>query len=163
VVRDCLRNQDGGFAREGLCARVNHVLEHENLQATSRGTASRWLKPVAGMAIAASVALMAVMAVDPGTSPALQSPGGVAESGSVESFTSPQGLSQIPVSSQAVSSQRMDSYLLRHYQAAGSSGGRSFVALVPVMVKSQASASEQAVDTDSEDNAEDTINTPDTQ
>jgi sigma-E factor negative regulatory protein RseA len=135
VVRDCLRDHEGGFSSEDLCARVNRALQNDRAHTTRPGPASRWLRPVAGMAIAASVALVAVMAVNPGGAPAVEATPGLA--GTTEAFTSPQGLSTSTVSSRAVSSQRMNSYLLRHYQAAGSGHGRGIVGFVPVLVTSQ--------------------------
>ena len=71
VVRDCLRDQEGGFSSEDLCARVNQALENDRTHTARSGPATRWLRPVAGMAIAASVALVAVMAVNPGGVPAV--------------------------------------------------------------------------------------------
>ena len=131
VARDCLRNPDGGLAREDLCARVNQALEEEQLPAQSRKGLA-WLRPVAGAAIAASVALVAVFAVNPGGNPGVTPTTSMAGTTAVESFSSPQGLPGSTVATQAVSTQRMNSYLLRHYQAAGN--GRGAVGLMPVMV-----------------------------
>jgi len=131
VARDCLRNPDGGLAREDLCARVNQALEEEQLPAQGRKGLA-WLRPVAGAAIAASVALVAVFAVNPGGNPGVTPTTSMAGTTAVESFSSPQGLPGSTVATQAVSTQRMNSYLLRHYQAAGN--GRGAVGLMPVMV-----------------------------
>lgn len=163
VVRDCLRHQDGGFAQEDLCSRVNQVLEKEDVQHGPRRSVARWLKPVAGMAIAASVALVAVMAVDPGQAPSVQSATGIAENSTMESFTSPQGMSSANVSSQAVSSQKMNPYLLRHYQVTGSSSGRGFVAFVPVLVTSKVSGTGEPDEPAVEKDSGDTANNPDLQ
>ena len=65
----------------------------------------------------------------------------VAGDPSVESFSSPQGQYRPTVASQAVSSQKMNSYLLRHYQAAGN--GRGAVGLMPVMVIARPAAAAQ--------------------
>lgn len=131
VARDCLRNPDGGLAREDLCARVNRALEEEQVPTQSRKGLA-WLRPVAGAAIAASVALVAVLAVNPGGKPGVAPTATIADTTAVESFSSPQGLPGATVATQAVSTQRMNSYLLRHYQAAGN--GRGAVGLMPVMV-----------------------------
>jgi len=131
VVRDCLRNPEGGLAREDLCERVNRALEEEQDLAPGRSRLA-WLRPVAGAAIAASVALVAVLAVNPGATPTVSPATSVAGSAALESFSSPQGLPGSTVATQAVSSQKMNSYLLRHYQAAGN--GRGAVGLMPVMV-----------------------------
>lgn len=133
VVRDCLRNQDGGFAREDLCARVNRVLDEEPRGTMRHRPSLAWLRPVAGAAIAASVALVAVLAVDPGVSPTVTPPGTVVNgTAAAESFSSPQGMQSSRLESRTVSTQRMNSYLLRHYQVAGN--GRGAVGLMPVMV-----------------------------
>jgi len=163
VVRDCLRHQDGGLAQDDLCSRVNKALEDEDVQLRPARSVARWLKPVAGMAIAASVALVAVMAVDPATAPSFQPATGVVESSTVESFNSPQGFSPTNVTSQTVSSQKMNPYLLRHYQVTGSSSGRGFVTFVPVMVTGRASAEAGTIDQDREKEPTDTVDSTDTQ
>lgn len=144
LVRDCLRHQDGSIAAGDLCARVSNALENESHASPVRRQQARWLKPVAGMAIAASVALMAVVAVGPGIPGGQRAGGELAGDAQVESFTSPQSLTPAPYSSQAsFSSQpgagnsanrKMDSYLLRHYQATGATGGKGFVTFVPIVV-----------------------------
>lgn len=144
LVRDCLRNQDGGIAQEDLCSRVSRALENEEVAAPQRAM-SRWLKPVAGAAIAASVALVAVMAVGPGAAPVQQLPGGVADNSAAQPFASPQGYSHHAATQQAslVPAEKMNDYLLRHYQAAGA-GGRGFVGIVPFVVTQGDAVSEPA-------------------
>lgn len=153
VVRDCLRNPDGGLARDDLCTRVNRALEEEQVPAPRRPGLG-WFRPVAGAAIAASVALVAVLAVNPGANPGMAPATSVAGDTAVESFSSPQGLSPPTVASQAVSSQRMNAYLLRHYQAAGN--GRGAVGLMPVMVIAQPAASSPTPEELPADSAEET-------
>ena len=141
LVRDCLRHQDGAIAGEDLCARINRALENEQPGHASRRLPTGWLKPAAGLAIAASVALVAVVAVGPGIPGASQNADGLADVVPVEQFTSPQSLTPAPNSSQASLAGRsdamgreMDSYLVRHYQAAGTTGGRGFVTFVPIVI-----------------------------
>ena len=93
------------------------------------------------MAIAASVALMAIITVGPGMPGLQQTTGELAGESEIQPFTSPQSLTSPPSSSQAnftgagnSSDRAMDSYLLRHYQAAGASGGKGFVTYVPIVV-----------------------------
>ena len=84
---------------------------------------------------------MAIITVGPGM-PGLQpEPGELAGESDVQSFTSPQSLMQAPYSNQASSNgasnspdRTMDSYLLRHYQATGTNGGKGFVSYVPIVV-----------------------------
>jgi sigma-E factor negative regulatory protein RseA len=135
VVRDCLRDPDGGYAREDLCARVREAIEREAAPAPSRRIGRGWLKPVAGVAIAASVALVAVMAVEPGPGPTLPGPTtGVAAADTAEPFVSPQGRSNSTVATRAASARSLDRYLLRHYQATGAGNARTFSGFVPVLV-----------------------------
>ena len=150
VVRDCLRNQHEGFAREDFCARVRREIDKDGTAPPSRRFTVGWLKPVAGAAIAASVALAAVMAVNPGSVPGLQAPAEVADSPALQPFSSPQGNPAGIVSSRVVSNQKMNPYLLRHYQAAGNSSGQPFIGFVPVMVNVQQPGENPATDPDTE-------------
>lgn len=144
VVRDCLRHQDGGLSAGDLCSRVNRVLADEPRKSTSPSSV-RWLKPAVGTAIAASVTLMAVLAVGPRSPEPQAVPAGIAASSELEPFTSPQGLLSSNVTQQASLSgnAKMNSYLLRHYQAAGSSNGKGIVFFVPVMSRSVEAAEQQ--------------------
>ena len=160
LVRDCLRHQDGVSAGEDLCARVSLALENELPGKRSRTFPTAWLKPAAGLAIAASVALMAVVAAGPGIPGAPQSASELAGEMQYEQFTSPQSLTSAPYSSEASYSGqsgagsagvKMDSYLVRHYQATGASGGKGFVAFVPIVITGSNSQNE----TDSSDAAAD--------
>ena len=141
LVRDCLRYQDGAIAGDDLCARVSQALENEQPGKPSRTIPTSWLKPVAGLAIAASVALMAIVAVGPGIPGAPRPAGELAGKVQAEQFTSPQSLVPGPSSSQASFSnlpdtrnRKMDSYLVRHYQATGAAGGKGFVTFVPIII-----------------------------
>jgi len=144
LVRDCLRHQDGRLVGNGLSSRVRRAIDNEAAPAPSRKWSARWLKPAAGLAVAASVALLAIVAVGPARQslqPAGENAAGVAVA---ESFTSPQALTPLPVSQQAslsgqsADSNRMNAYLLRHYQATGATGGRGFVTFVPIVIRSPA-------------------------
>ena len=138
LVRDCLRHQDGSLSGEDLCSRVNRALEDEEPAAPVRRLSLGWLKPVAGTAIAASVALAAVMAVGPGSPGGQAAPVGNTPGSELASFTSPQGLvsgqAAQPVS--ALGAQKMNAYLLRHYQASGTGNGGGFVAYMPAVANS---------------------------
>jgi sigma-E factor negative regulatory protein RseA len=147
LVRDCLRNQEGGLTAVNLSGRVQQALASEAQHSTPPGVDTSqpppvWLKPIAGMAIAASVALMAIVAVGPGQSPIAPSAGELAGSTQPEAFVSPNNvLAPSPVSQQVSvlggtgsTSQKMNSYLLRHYQATDSTGGKGFVTFVPIVV-----------------------------
>jgi len=164
LVRDCLRHQEGDLAAVGLCGRVQQALAHETPQAAPRRFASGWskagwsksgwLKPLAGMAVAASVALMAIITVGPGQSPVSTPTGELAASPQAESFVSPNnGLIRSPRAQQVSvlggsgnSNRRMNSYLLRHYQVTGSTGGRGFVTFVPIVVTQAAAQADAQAD-----------------
>jgi sigma-E factor negative regulatory protein RseA len=139
LIRDCLRYQEGRFTGEDLCSRVSSALENEPNK-SGRKLPLSWLKPAAGMAIAASVALLAVVSVGQRQMEPNASPAGFADTAQAEAFVTPQSLSPTSVTQQASLSgdSRMNSYLLRHYQAAGSAGGKGFVALVPIVTKRSA-------------------------
>jgi sigma-E factor negative regulatory protein RseA len=141
LIRDCLRHQDGSIAGEDLCARVGRALESEQPVKHSRPFPTGWLKPVAGLAIAASVALMAIVAIGPGMPGAPQAGSELAGEVSPKPFVSPQSFTAAPYSSQVSGSESiysfdrtMNPYLLRHYQAAGSTGGNGFVKFVPIVI-----------------------------
>lgn len=143
LIRDCMRYQDRGFANDALGDRVRQAIENIDESAQPGGVArtQRWLRPVTGFAVAAGVALMAVLAVGPNA----PTPSGVdtqqASAPTTDSFTSPNILTRGPVSRQVSvngadepAARKMNSYLLRHYQVAGSSGGSGFVSFVPIVI-----------------------------
>ena len=142
LIRDCVRYQDRGLAHNSLGDRVRVAIDGLDAPEQAGSTAGpRWLRPVAGLAVAATVALMAVIAV----SPNLTGVGadGTAQTASVESqpFTSPNYLSRGPASrpvnlsgTEQRDDAKLNSYLLRHYQVAGSSGGNGFVSFVPIVI-----------------------------
>jgi sigma-E factor negative regulatory protein RseA len=142
LVRDCLRHHEGSLAGDDLNSNIKQALANEDIQTAPRRLAASWLKPVAGAAIAASVALMAIVTVGPGQSPVNSPSGELVESMPTESFVSPNnGLYPSPYSQQASASggmgdnnQKLNSYLLRHYQVTGSTGGKGFVTFVPIVV-----------------------------
>jgi sigma-E factor negative regulatory protein RseA len=149
LVRDCLRHQDGGIAEEDLCARVNLALENQTPLTPSRRLGTSWLKPAAGLAIAASVALMAIVTVGPGVPGTPETGGDLAGKAAAEPFTSPQSLGQsaAPFSSQVSLSgaTKLDSFFVRHYQAADSTGGKGFVRFVPIVITGGESSSESSL------------------
>jgi sigma-E factor negative regulatory protein RseA len=153
LVRDCLRHDDGALYGSDLCQRVNRALEDEPVVRTGTRLTRRWLRPVAGGAIAAAVALMAVMAVDPGQRVAPETAAGLARTEPAASFISPDGLNGVPVSRAAsigapptAANGRINHYLLRHYQATGGNNGRGFVTFVPVMVQRGVQATDVSED-----------------
>jgi sigma-E factor negative regulatory protein RseA len=140
VVRDCLRHQEGNLAGDGFSHAVQQALLDDSTPEASHRLSAKWLKPVSGFAIAASVALMAIVTVGPGQIPVSGPMDGQAENSQLESFVSPDtGLGSTAISqpvngaSAVINRQRMNSYRLRHYQVVGSAGGNGFVAFVPIV------------------------------
>ena len=157
LIRECLRHQEGQYAQQDLCGRVSQALTAEPPVRARFHLARGWLKPLAGAAVAASVAVVAVFAVTSGTGSApargiaLPSVAVTSDAASVESFTSPNitGMTQQsqPVNlsgTPARENGRMNTYLLRHYQVAGDAGGRGFVSFVPIVVTQVSPAREPA-------------------
>lgn len=159
LVRDCLRFQDGTMADVDLTGRVSQALQAEATVHRRFAGASRWLKPVGGAAVAASVALMAVLAVGPSADRVNSGDAaGMTASSGVESFTSPQSiLSPTPYSNQVNLSgdgsedrQQMNAYLLRHYQAAGARGSHGVVTATPIILIGSNRAAERPPQKDEE-------------
>lgn len=137
MVRACMH----GEMRTGaeLATRVSAELTVEP-EWQARSAAAAWLKPLGGVAIAASVAVFALVGINssllersqPG--PVAEQPGFVSQAAPIDwSFTQP----LVPVSfseTTAADRQRISGYVLRHNQAAGSVG---FVSYVPIVVGSR--------------------------
>ena len=148
LIRDCMRYQDRAFAGVKLSARVNEAIAiaADELEGASRRSAAfRWIRPVSGLAVAATVALMAVVAVAPNIQDSDGTSAELATAESATPFTSPNILTRGPVSRQVslnggndTAARKMNSYLLRHYQVAGSSGGNGFVSFVPIVISNPA-------------------------
>lgn len=134
AIRACLQREFS--AAPGLCERVSAALADEPALEAKRASGG-WLKPLGGVAIAASVAIAALVAINTSM---------LDQQGQDESFAGEQGfVSQptgldlpftqplVPVSFSETSPadrQRINSYVLRHNQAAGGSG---FVSYVPIV------------------------------
>ena len=141
LIRDCIRQPGSKQLVTGLCARVTASLEAEDAPALSPWNKHRWLKPVSGLAIAASVALIAIFVAAP--QPDVL-PGAVdtalSESAN-QPFVSPNTLPLAPLSqpvsyasAQQANSNRLNVYLLRHNQVARTAGRQGFVSFVPIVV-----------------------------
>jgi sigma-E factor negative regulatory protein RseA len=180
LVRDCLRHQEGDLTGDSLgvnlCGRVQQALANETPQTaptavaaswSKAGWSKGWLKPVAGMAVAASVALMAIITVGPGQSPVGAPTGELAASPQAAPFVSPNNVLTRSPRAQPVSvmggtgdsNRKMNSYLLRHYQVTGSTGGKGFVTFVPIVVTQADAQADPEIDPQA--GTEEGENTPD--
>lgn len=166
LIRDCIRQPGSKQAVTGLRARIGASLSADAAPA-SRGLAGRrWLKPVSGLAIAASVAVMAIMvtAPQPGTVPAAGAEASTATAN--QPFVSPNALPVAPASQAASyeSSDQLNVYLLRHNQVARTPGRQGFVSFVPIVATPAEAAAEaddgQAPENDAAAAAADLNETP---
>jgi len=163
LIRDCLRHQDGHIARSGLSVRVSAALSGDPAAHGEVPVSRNWLKPVVGLALAASVALVAVLTVSNVGTHGI-APTGVelsvnpAVDSISESFATPTAGSVIPASQPVNLSgrspqdqSRMNTYLLQHYQMTGESGGRGFLPFVPIVVTQAPTSTVVVVDFDEKD------------
>jgi sigma-E factor negative regulatory protein RseA len=159
LVRDCLRHGGGRFAGEGRPAACGGRSNVSRSCRTARKFPA-WLKPVAGLAVAASVPWRPSWPWRRRPACAATSAGLAESAPPADAFTSPQNLSPTPISRQVslaggpAGDSRMNPYLLRHYQATGSTGGRGFVAFVPIVITSSAQAGSTVRDDSGEQAAE---------
>lgn len=153
LIRDCIRQPGSKQAVIGLSSRLNASLDAEELPKVSPWINNRWLKPVSGLAIAASVALMAIVVTAPQTG---ELPGTDVAEATVanQPFVSPNTLALTPTlapATQTVSfapadqarTNRLNAYLLRHNQMARTAGRQGFVSFVPIVATSVASVAEK--------------------
>jgi len=140
LIRDCIRQPGSKQVVTGMSTKLSAYLEAEEVPSVSALRNRHWLKPVSGLAIAASVALMAIVVTAPQPG---QNPGEVdtvVDAPASQPFVSPNVMARSPVS-QAVSynpehqvnSNRMNAYLLRHNQMARMAGRQGFVSFVPIV------------------------------
>jgi sigma-E factor negative regulatory protein RseA len=134
LIRDCMRQPGGNIPLVDLSQRMRDALSEEQAEPATALASRRWMKPVAGLAVAVSVALMAVVAIGPGQP--LQGPDPTAST--AQPFTSPNILPAIPETQAASFSpqtqdSRLNSYLLRHNQSIGSISSQGFLGYVPMI------------------------------
>ena len=140
LIRDCIRQPGSKLVVSGLSAKFNASLDAEETPTVTVRSYNRWIKPISGIAIAASVALMAIVVTAPQPGE-LQDTGENALSASaVQPFVSPNALALTPVSqaasftpAQQNQSNRLNAYLLRHNQMARTAGRQGFVSFVPIV------------------------------
>ena len=153
LIRDCIRQPGSKQVVTGLSLKLSASLDAEEVPSVSVWRNHGWLKPAAGLAIAASVALMAIMvtAPQPGQSPGEPDTALVAPVN--QPFVSPNTMARSPTS-QAVSyapaqqakANRLNAYLLRHNQMARTAGRQGFVSFVPIVATSAVSNEEYPED-----------------
>lgn len=163
LIRDCIRQPGSKHLVTGLSQKLNEKLDAENAPDVSIWRSKPWLKPVSGLAIAASVALMAVVVTVPqnGLTPVEGADTALAQPANAP-FVSPNSAVVSPPS-QAVSfsasgqseAERLNSYLFRHNQMARTAGRQGFVSFVPIVATQTADEAEvTAAEQTTEQNAE---------
>jgi sigma-E factor negative regulatory protein RseA len=144
MIRDCLRQQESNVVEADLCARVREAIDREDSTREVRKSPMSWFKPVAGVAVAASVAFVAVLMVGPGQQAVIEGPAqGESVTALAEPFVSPNMGNPLPASQpvnlagqRTTEQEKAKAYLLRHYQVSGDSAGQGFIALVPIVATS---------------------------
>lgn len=139
LIRDCIRQPGSKQVVTGL--NVN-FMDGEEAHGQSFWRQNSWLKPVSGLAVAASVALMAIVVTVPqqGALPGSGDETAISIPAS-QPFVSPNTLTVTPqtqaasfsASQQNSSNNQLNAYLLRHNQMARTSGRQGFVSFVPIV------------------------------
>ena len=151
LIRDCIRQPGSKLAVTGLCVKVSASLDAEEAPVVSTWSNNRWLKPVSGLAIAASVALMAIVVTAPQSGEVPATGDAALSTAANQPFISPNNLPLAPVSQAAsytpgsrADSNRLNAYLLRHNQMARTAGRQGFVSFVPIVATPVVAAAEVA-------------------
>ena len=150
LIRDCIRQPGSRQLVTGLSVKISKALDAEDAPHVSQWRNNRWLKPVSGIAIAASVALMASVvtgpqSVAPGEGDTLNT------AAANQHFVSPNTMSITPISQpvsytagQQTKTNRLNTYLLRHNQMARTAGRQGFVSFVPIVATPASSVAEKS-------------------
>ena len=166
TVRACLHRELA--ATRDLTDRVAAALDGESVPGASSGRLATWFKPVAGGAIAASVALVAIVGINSSMldrqADPVEQPGFVSQPTSLDQpFTRsavPVSYSETSAEQRAAERQRISGHVLRHHQA---SGGAGFVSYVPIVTGISSDGTEiqfQPQQTDDEARGREDISTP---
>jgi sigma-E factor negative regulatory protein RseA len=151
LIRDCIRQPGSKYFVTGMSAKLNTSLDKEEARPRSAWHNHRWLKPVSGLAIAASVALLAIVVTAPQPGELTGTHDTALTTPVNQPFVSPNTL-PLPPASQAASfapvqqpsSNRLNAYLLRHNQMARTAGRQGFVSFVPIVATQVTSVTETA-------------------
>ena len=148
LIRDCIRQPGSKQMVTGLSVRLSASLDAEESPGVSAWRNNRWLKPVSGLAIAASVAMVAIMVTAPQQGQIPADAGAALNAPASKPFVSPNTIAVTPASqavsyspSQQVNINRLNAYLLRHNQMARTAGRQGFVSFVPIVATPVESAS----------------------
>jgi sigma-E factor negative regulatory protein RseA len=150
LIRDCIRQPGSKQLVTGLSVKLSAALDAEAMPGVSAWRNRAWLKPVSGLAIAASVAFVAIMVAAPqaGLAPADVDTALAAPAN--QPFVSPntvgspisQAASFAPAQQASSNPNRLNAYLLRHNQMARTAGRQGFVSFVPIVATATPSGPE---------------------
>jgi sigma-E factor negative regulatory protein RseA len=150
LIRDCIRQPGSKQMVTGFSARVSATLETEEVPTVTAWRTNRWLKPASGLAIAASVALVAIMFTAPQQGHVPGEIDATLATQGAQPFISPNTLARSPVSqaasfapAQQANSNRLNAYLLRHNQMARTAGRQGFVSFVPIVATTRVADAEE--------------------
>ena len=152
LIRDCIRQPGSKYVVTGLSIRLSESLDAEEAHFVSAWRSNRWLKPVSGVAIAASVALMAIVITAPQTAQIQGEVETAQETPAIQPFVSPNTVARVPsqaasyAPAQQATSNRLNAYLLRHNQMARTAGRQGFVSFVPIVATPRTNVEEDSVD-----------------
>jgi len=140
LIRDCIRQPGSKYVVTGMCMGFSASADAGEMPSVSPWHEKRWIKPVSGLAIAASVALMAIVVTAPQQGEIPGAGDTTVSQPANQPFISPNHL-PLPLVSQAASytpakqtnSNRLNTYLLRHNQMARTAGRQGFVSFVPIV------------------------------
>jgi len=150
LIRDCIRQPGSKQLVTGLSVKLSAALDAEAVPGVSAWRHKAWLKPASGLAIAASVAFVAIMVATPqaGRAPAEVDTAIAAPAN--QPFVSPNTVGS-PISqaasfapAQQANSNRLNAYLLRHNQMARTAGRQGFVSFVPIVATATPTGSEDS-------------------
>ena len=166
VIRDCIQHRGSIFDGSSLQQRVSQQLDKDSeawIPAASSAAGWNWLKPAAGMAFTALVAVSAVLFVQNSNAPTDISPAATLTDNAVDaSFTAPNSplgtsLRATPVTQNTL---RFSPYLIRHNQVAGQRAG-GVTSLMPIVSSDDESISPQPENTAAgQDDQESIADTP---
>ena len=157
VARSCLRRQTDAFVSIDFSAAVMARIDEESVVISVRANEHRWLRWAAGGAVAASVAVAALVVSRPAISP--ESPARNSATAdavrvapvlqertpaSMEQKVPAMAASMVDYRKPTASDPRLDSYLVRHYEATGQ-GMRSGMVPYVMLVAPQRTAPSAAL------------------
>jgi sigma-E factor negative regulatory protein RseA len=138
LISDAMQNHLPQRVDPAFSRRVHAALRQEPAghgKGQTAGITARWLRPVAGAAVAASVAVVAVTALQTGRDETVLRPAAVATAPAERGYIRAQdgALAAAPVSGSGIDSSQLDVYLVNHNEYAASRGMRGMLPYVRIV------------------------------